>query len=351
MSANPAVITALDKRVMTEVVNRREAGKKALTALLFGGREVNLTTEYVHIDELTGTVEMAPFVEKNGKAIAVGQLNGGAYTLETPTINIKRPITCSDELIKRAAGQSVIVNGEDTYKQALEAQIAADLDYMEESIQDRIEWMIAQLIRGEISYSVEGGASFKVDSRKPVANTFTVGTLWDASNPTPLQDIKAAKRVVQPVSGPGFQVAVCGQNASDAISNLLETGQITAIKNDSGIVAGMGDLIANFQENGMLYLGNFGGIPFFEYAGVDSDGNPYIRSDYVEFLATARPEMRVMYNGAKCDVEAIMAGMHIGRRFATSDIDKDAGTYVAYLKARPFPWFKRSDWNVSMKVV
>jgi len=352
-----AIIEALEKRAMTEVVNKREMGKKALTELLFPlSSELNLTTEYVQVDELTGTAGMAPFVEKNGKAIAVGQLNGESHIITTPNINIKRTLTANEQLLKRRAGEPVFVaNGVDVYKQAAEAQIADDLTFMEETVRNRVEWMISQLIQGEISYSVDGGASWKVTTAKPTANTFTVGTLWTAASPSPLNDIKAAKRVVQPHSGPGFQIAICGQNASNAISDMLEAGTITAIKNDSGILAGMGDLISDFQENGMLYLGTFGNIPFFEYAGTYSaDGTgtstPFIRSDYVEFLATARPDMRTLYNGAKVDIEAIMAGMHIGRRFANSEIDKDVGTYVAYLKARPLPWFKRPEWNVSMKV-
>ena len=47
-----APIAALDKRVMTEVVNRREEGKKALTAMLFPlSHEMDLTVETVQIDE------------------------------------------------------------------------------------------------------------------------------------------------------------------------------------------------------------------------------------------------------------------------------------------------------------
>lgn len=353
----PAIITALEKRAMTAVVNKRYKGKKALTSLLFPlSSELNLTHEWVHVDVLTGEAGMAPFIEKNGKAIAVGQLNGESYMLETPNINIKRPITASEELLKRQAGESVFSpNGDDVYRDAMEAQITRDLDFMEELIENRVEWMIAQLLQGEISYSVEGGASFKITTAKPAGNTFTVSNLWDGASPAPLNDIKAAKRVVQPYAAPGFQIALCGENASNAISKMLEEDTIKAIKNDSGIVAGMGDLIADFQENGMLYLGTFGGIPFFEYAGTyiaDGTGTvtPFIRTDYVEFIATARPETRTLYNGAKVDAEAILSGMHIGRRFATSELDKDVGTYVAWLKARPMPWMTHPEYNVSMKV-
>jgi len=352
-----SIIAAVDKRAMTAVVNKREMGKKALTELLFPlALEENLTHEYVQVDQLTGQAGMAPMIEKNGKAIAVDQLNGNSYILETPSINIKRALTCNEQLLKRAAGEPVFSpNGDDVYRNAMEKQIASDLGHMEELVRNRTEWMISQLIQGEISYQVEGGASFKVTNSKPTANTFSVGTDWDAASPAPLQDIKSAKRVVQPYSAPGFSVAICGENASDAISQMLEEGTITAIKTDSGIVAGLGDLVANFQENGMLYLGSYGGIPFFEYAGTylaDGTGTstPFIRTDYVEFLSTARPDMRVLYNGAILDAEAILGGMHIARRFANSDLDKDRGTYVGYLKARPLPWLKRPEWNVSMKV-
>lgn len=352
------LLTATDKVVMTEVVNKREKGKKALTAMLFGGAPTLLTAETVLVDELTGTTGMAPFVEKDGKAVTVDRLNGESYTFETPAINIKRPLSCNDLLLQRAAGQNIIYsNGVDIYGEAAERQIAEDLVEMDELIQNREEWMVSQLIQGAISYQVEGKASFTITTAKPAGNEFTVDTLWDASGPTPLNDIKKAKRVVQPYSAPGFMAAICGQNASDALTELVEDGGITAIKTDSGIVAGMADLIAEYQANGMLYLGTFGGIPFFEYAAnyvSDADGTtatPHIRTDYVEFLSRPSVSTHKMYYGAIRDMEAIQNGMHIAQRFANSDIDKDAGTYIAWLKSRPFPWFKRPDWNVSMKVV
>ena len=356
--AEVTIIEATTKRVMTEVVNKREKGKKALTSILFPPSvEQNLTSEYVQVDQLTGQNGMAPFVEKNGKAVAVDQLNGDSYIVECPSINIKRALTCNDLLLERQAGQKVFYsNGVDIYKEAAEKQIRDDLYNLDEMIENRVEWMVSQLIQGEISYSVDGGASFKITTSKPNGNTFDVGTAWTADTAMPLNDIKKAKRVVQPYSGPGLQIAVCGQTASDALTTLVEAGKITSIKTDSGIEAGMASLIAQYQENGMLYLGTYGGIPFFEYAGTfvrDSDGttvDPFIRTDYVEFLSTVRPESRVLYNGVIRDIEAILAGLHIGRRFATSDVDKDVGTYIAWLKARPLPWLKRPDWNVSMKV-
>lgn len=355
--AEVTIIEATTKRVMTEVVNLREKGKKALTAMFFPPSvEMNLTAEHVMVDQLTGANGMAPFVEKNGKAVAIDQLNGDSYLVTPPSINIKRALTCSDLLLERAAGEKVILrNGVDVYKEAAEKQVREDLMNLDENVENRIEWMVSQLIQGVISYSVEGKASFTITTAKPAGNTFTVADLWDGATPKMFRDIKRAKRVVQPYSSPGFQVAICGQNASDAITDMVETGKITSIKSDSGIVAGLASLIADYTEAGMLYLGTFGGIPFFEYAGtyIDDDtglATPFIRSDYVELMTTAKPDMRVLYFGVIRDIEAIMAGLHIGRRFANSDTDKDAGTYIAWLKSRPLPWFKRPDWNVSMKV-
>jgi hypothetical protein len=136
---------------------------------------------------------------------------------------------------------------------------------------------------------------------------------------------------------------------------MAENAKISSIKTDSGVIAGNLTLIEDFQANGMLFLGTLGGIPMFEYTGTylaDNGGasTPFIRTDYVELLNTTAPETRPMNYGTIRDIEAILAGLHITKRFATSDIDKDAGTYVAWLKSRPFPWLKRSDWNVSMKV-
>jgi len=352
------IIAATDKVVLTDVVDKREKGKKALQAMLFDDSTTSLLTgEYLQADILTGQNGMAPFVEKDGKAIAIERLSGSSEIIECPSINLKSPLTCNDFLLKRQAGEmNMVTNGVDIYRDAAEKQIREDVLTTDDLVENRKEWMVAQLLQGSISYSVEGKSSFTIETQKPGGNTFTVADLWSTSDAKIFRDIKRAKRVVQPYSGPGFTAGICGQNASDALTDLLEAGTVKPIATDTGVAAGLASFIEEFQSNGMLYIGTFGGIPFFEYAGtyIKDDGTgdsaPFIRTDYVEFVTTQQPQLRKMYYGVIRDIEAVLAGMHIAKSFVNSDLDKDRGTYIAYHKTRPFPWFKRPEWYVSMKV-
>lgn len=357
MPANP--ITALtDRRVLNRILNKRIKPFTALTNLIFpASTKKNLVEEYAQVDVKEGTYGMAPFVKVGDKSFMVGALNGTSYTIETPFISINRPLTYSSRLAKRLAGQQVFTNAEMT-RAAIREAIAEDADYMNTLIDDRIEWMVAYLLRGQIDYSAEGHDSFTISTGKPAANTFTVSVLWTDGAATPFEDITDAKKVVSARRGPAPNIGICGASAAAALRALAETDKLTALKTTSGISAGRADLIANIENDGMLHIGKFGGVEFFEYTGTfnPDDGGaaePFIRAEYVEFFSTgprSLSERQLMF-GMIPDLKAIMAGLHVTERYFTSKLpEEDAGTYVGYVKSRPFPWLYRADWQVSMKV-
>lgn len=358
MPANP--ITALtNRRVLNKIVNKRIKPYTALTNLVFpASTKKNLFEEFAQVDVLEGTYGMAPFVKVGQKAVIMDALNGTSYTIVTPFINIKRPLQYSTRLAKRLVGQNVFADNSNLIQQMIRQAIEEDVDYMNTLIDDRIEWMVAFLLRGQISYSVEGQDSFTISTGKPAANTFTVSVLWDGGSATPLEDIADAKKVVAAQRGPIPNVAVCGANAAAALRNMLETNQITAIKTDSGITAGRAELLSRIGEDGLIYIGNIGDVDFWEYLGTfnPDDGGAaevLIRDDYVEFFSTSQRalDMRSLMFGMIPDLRAIMEGNHITERYMASKMpDVDQGTYEGIIKTRPFPWLYRPDWFVSMKV-
>lgn len=343
--------------LLDEVLDKREKGKKALSTALFPDSSAQtLPTGSVQWDLLQGSLGMAPFVEINGKAVTTERLTGTQGAIETPSINLKRPVTVNTVMLARQAGENILVGiGEDPIATHIARTIANDLSDMDELIRNRIEWMTAMLLRGSISYSVEGYASFTLNTGKPGGNTFAAAPLWTAEGATPLQDIDKAKRTVQPYSGPAFQAGIMGKNAAAALRGLMEAGKIKPLETTSGVQAGAGTFLSQWQENGMLYLGNFGGVPMFEYAGTYEDDNGdgsanYIRDDYIEFIPRYNSAYNKTFYGAINDMEAVLAGRHITQRYATQSVDKDRGTLINYLKSRPLPWLLRPEWTVSMEV-
>lgn len=360
MPADP--LLALEVRTMNEVINERHKPNKPLSAILFGQgtREKVLRTETVQVDTLVGDYEMAPFVSKDGAPVAINRKNFNSYTLETPCIKLKMPLTDSDELLERRAGViNLDASGNDYIRESMLEQIDEDIDGMQEAIALRQEWMISQLLQGSISYTnAETGAAFSLTLPKPAGNTWTVSTLWTQETATPLQDIAESKRVAQVVNhGPAPTIALCGDNAAAAIRNQLEQGWITAIKTDSGVLAGGGDLRAEWTELGNCFLGRIGEVDFWHVSAeyTDDQGNTTkaIREDYVEFIPNgARGKAdRTTYYGRKRSARAVLAGLAIGKIFAEARVDEDADVYVSHLQSRPLPYWKHPQWYVSMKVV
>jgi hypothetical protein len=358
MPANP--ITALtDRRVLKRIVDERIRPYTALTNLLFppSARE-NLFEEFAQVDVRKGTYGMAPFVKVGQKAVLVASLNGTSYTIDTPFINIKRPLQYSTKMAVRLVGGSVFTDMGQTLEYIRQA-LEADANYMNTLIDDRIEWMASQMLTGEVSYSEEGNDAFKISTGKPAANTITVSAKWDDGSAFPLEDIMDVKKVVAARRGPIPNIGICGSEAGAALRGMLEGNKITAMKTDSGIDTGRANLLSQIQEDGMVFIGRLGDVDFFEYLGTyiaDSTGTEtaLIRAEYVEYFSTsprAQADRKLMF-GMIPDLKAIMDNAHVtDRYFVTKPPEVDQGTYEGIMKSRPLPWFYRPDHLVSQMVV
>ncbi len=359
----PEPITALtDTRVIDRILNRRIVGKTALMRILFPSSvHENLVTETTQVDVLVGTVGMAPFNKIGQKATIVGSLNGTSYTINTPFINIQRPLTASTDFAKRTAlGQVFVSAGDNQYLQRVRDAIEKDVKFMDELVDNRLEWMAAFILRGQIEYSVEGQDSFIINSGKPAANTYTVSVLWDAGSALPLEDINGVRRLVSLKAGPLPNVAIAGQSAAAALRKMVEQGLIKPIATTSGVIATERvNLLGRYADDGLMHMGKFGDVDFFEYTGQyvhDTTGTltDFIRTDYVEFLSNSSKSLaeRQLKFGAILDMDLILRGQHITSRNLTSVPPKpDQDSYKGIMKTRPFPHLRRPDWQVSLKVV
>jgi hypothetical protein len=357
MPASPITVLT-DRRVLNTIVNMRINPYTALYNMLFPAsvRET-LFEEYLQVDVLTGTTGMAPFVKVGQKAIMVDSPNGTSYTFETPFINIKRPLTYSTRLAKRIVGGNVFVNKPGQILQIIKEEISRDVDYMNTLIDNRLEWLAAKALIGTIEYSVEGNDSFTISTGKPGGNTITSNTYWTTTC-TPHEDIRTMKAVVAAVRGPIPNVGICGASAAAALRALILAGTLK-LDTTSGIDIGRMNLISRIQEDGMIYMGRFCDIDFWEYLGTYADDSTgattqLIRTNYIEFFSNAQSSvgMRKVFFGLIPDLKAILDGAARTERYMTSKApDEDQGTYEGIIKSRPFPWFYRPDWQVSMKVV
>ena len=368
LKAAPAPINALtNRRIMNRIVNTEVKRYTALFSLLFPqSTHDNLDEEFAQIDVQKGKIGMAPFVVVGGEPRYVDVLNGTSYVVETPYVSMKRPLTYSTRLAARQAGGNVLVGrGAGEIAGAIQKAITKDAATMNTLLDNREEWMAAQIIRGQVAYSEDGLASFTINTGKPAVNTYTVTNLWDGGSATPFADIGVAKRKIANVRGPQPDIAICGATAAAAIRALAEAGTITAIKTTSGVDSGRADIRQQIQDSGMIFLGRFSEIDFFEYLGkylpdvgaedyVDASTEVgYIRDDYIEYMSTSQLSlsMRAMFYGLIPSLKAIMDGnANVSRYMVSVPPTELVDTYTGILKSRPLPWLYRADWQVSQKV-
>jgi len=362
MPATP--ITALtDRRVFNGIVNKRIKSYTALTGLLFP--EVTRQTlgeETAQVDVLTGTAGMAPFVQVGQRAIMMDALNGTSYTVSTPFINIKRTLKYSTRMAARLPGGGVFsANNMQGIMDAINLALSQDADYLNDLIDNREEWMVAMLLQNNLNYSQDGYASFTVDTGKPGGNTFTAPVLWSVvdGSAVPLANIKTVKKLIGAYRGPMPNLAICGSEAGAALGNLIEKDLIPSIRTTSGVQSGNADLRSSLEASGMMYIAHLGNVDFYEYVGNYTDDStgastPLIRPKYIEFFSTSpqSTQMRDMFYGLIPDLKVIMEGQAQTRRHGVVIPPKDdQGTLQGVIKSRPLCWFKRPDWQVSMKVV
>lgn len=352
-----STISQLKWSSLTAAINEIRAPNQFLRRLLYGNVQT-LSTEDIELSVLNRGRKTAPFVRKNGEGIMISGHDETFQTVQAPNIRIKRPLTPSDLLYTRRPGTAIFpdFNSQQT---AIQAHINRDLAALENDIVNAEEWLAAQTLRGEIEYEVADGEVFTITyPRSGTHNTaLTTARAWDnatLTNPRPLQDVHSIKRILSDSTGVQATDAICGRNAADALLNLAETGNLPALKTDSGISSGNISFIEQFNDDGAVFLGMLGGVRFWEYGReVEHTGSneSFIRTDYVEFVSSnSNIADRVMYYGAIPDMDALQGGLWVGRRFSKSWTENDPSTMMVLAHSRPLPVPRRPDAQVSLKV-
>lgn len=345
-----------NRRVLNRILNTKIKGYTALYNMLFPPQvRRNLYEEFAQVDVIQGSTGMAPFVKVGTKAQIMSSDNGTSYIIQTPFINIKRPMTYSNRLAARMVGGNVMVSDPKALIKIIREQIGMDMEKLNELVDNRFEWMAAQMLTGTLTYSGDGDA-FTIATGKPAGNTFQAAALWTTTC-RPFEDIRTVKGVVSGYRGPMPTVAIGGAGAASTLRALVEAGTLK-LETNNGVDKGRADLRSNIEANGMIFLGRFAEVDFYEYLGTyvdDSSGaaTALIRDEYFEFFSQAPQAVstREMMFGLIPDLKAIMEGNAVTDRYVTAKApDEDQGTYESILKTRPFPWIYRPEWMVSLKV-
>lgn len=342
---------------MTGVIEEIRRPNQFLSRFLFGNRNP-LHTEDIEIGVITsGDREVAPFVRSGAEGVMVGGYGEKYHTVSAPNIRIKRPLRASDVLFTRRPGTPIFATPADQMAAARRA-VADNLKILEDRIVEAEEYLCSLAIQGTITYSVAGGDVFRIVFPRPGANSITLTTFWNDNDPTTVrvhQNLHTVKQTMADGTA-GLQVtdAICGSEATTAILELAESGNLKLIKTDSGVAAGGLTMQSQFSEDGVVFLGELSGIRFWSYTRktkVNGASVDLIRPKWIEFVSTSPNSERVMYYGAIDDIQALEGNLHIGSRFAKSWLREDPSARMMLAASRPLPVPRRLDAWVSMKVV
>lgn len=204
-----------DPRTMGEVIRRNPPVRTFLKSLFFK-KVKTFTTPTVDVDFKKGNRKLAPFVSRKigGKIVP----NTG-YTTKTYTPPYVSPekVTTIDDLLKRAAGES-IVDGLTPADRAV-MKMAEDFVELDEMITRREEWMIAQAIfTGKIPVVGEG-VDDEIDFNFTHLETLTGTKKWNAKDAEIMGDMKRWRKIVQVDGFVNPNVAIVADDVSDVMLN------------------------------------------------------------------------------------------------------------------------------------
>jgi hypothetical protein len=339
---------------MSLVINRVKPKRTFLQNLLMFEEEV-LHTPTAELSSFEGEAEIAPFVRKNGASIMVSADSEVFATIETPNIRISRPIDPEKLMTTRHPGDDIFID-QSNHMSSMEMHLARLQSRMVERIDNTKEYMVSQLLQGQINYQVSEQANFQITVPRLATHDITLAdpTDWDNAVQTavrPYEDFDLAKHLISEEESSPLTDALLGTTAA---THFLRNAEVRALLNkDSGIMLGGMDLRRQYEADGAIYLGEFSGVRCWKYPrllNVAGTPTPLIRADYVEFVSAVPQSESRTYYGAIPDMDAYIARNFIGKIFSKTWTNPDPSHLRLLAHSRPLPWFPRPNMNVSMKV-
>lgn len=350
-----STVSAFAWRALTAAVLNIKSPNTALQNMLFS-RHITRSTETIELGLITGGREIAPFVRSQAEGILVGGLSKSFAQVAGPNIRIKRAFG-ADVLFDRQPGTPIHLVGNETQESAVEQAIARDLQYMVDIITNTKEYLCARILQGSIAITLADGEVMTITVPRAAANSIILGTFWDSSVAAFFSNLHTVKEVMNDAEGLPVTDAICGAEAAHTILAQVEAGNLKPLNALNRITAGQATFESQFDSQGMIYIGTFSNIRFWQYSrsallnGVDT---AMIRSKWIEFVNANNSQGasdRVMEFAGIPDIEAFESGRLKSEMFAKSWVQKDPSARIALLHSRPLPWARKPNATVSMKVV
>ncbi len=353
--ADVVLVPELNHQSLTTVANRVKSPGTFVFDMLFRSRNTH-ETETLEVGRWLGARRMVPFVKKDAVAYPIKGVDSEFEVIQAPNIRVKISHKPTPLLFARQPGTPVFIREGDNLTSA-QSLITRNVQYMNDGIANREEWMACQALEGVIDYSVGEGITaeaFQFDYNRDAGNTTVLAgaALWDSGTQDIHQDQLDAKRVS---NEEGVQVtdAIMGQDAAAA---WLDDADIRAALDNIGVNAG-GPLLldANFRPDGALFLGRVYNINWWEYSRsvLDEAGATIdlINKKKVFFVTQSAAAGFSMEYGAIPDMDAFAGGSLRARRFSKAWTTPDPSLIWSLVHSRPFPLMLNPEAVVEYQVL
>lgn len=340
-------------RTMLEAVEQMKRARRFLGSIFFSATPVVSATKYVDIDIIKGQRKMAPFVSPNQPGNIVDR-SGSVMRSYAPAYVKPKLETQAGALLMRQPGESIY--SARTPLQRAGEQLARDMEDLDDQINRREEWMIAQaLTTGQVNV-VGDGINDIVDYQMSASHLVTEATPWtdvDAngkSTADPIADLRKYKRRIAKDSGRSATVAVLSSAAADAfLGNTNTKDALNTRRVDLGMIQ------PQALPDGVTYLGylNDPGIDLYAYEewyydeATEAEAPMVPEGGLIMGPSTSRCSM--LY-GAIQDMEAIEGAMFDVARYPKSWVEKDPSVRWLMMQAAPLPGLHEPDAFVYAKV-
>lgn len=338
---------------LTSLVNEIKPPQRFLFDTFFSRHET-VPVEAIEIGTLRGDRSAAPFIKTDAEAIMVPGLAGDSITVKTPSIRLKKPFTPSPLLFNRTPGDQIYLTSGNQIPM-VQAHIARDTQRMLDMITNTEEYLAAQALTGSIVYvNEQDGVAFTIVFDKAAENTVVLtGTdMWDDALSDPASDVLDAKRRLSDVVGLAPTDAFMGAEAAAAF---MGNAQVREDLNITGLAAGGVTLMTQFNAAGVIFLGTYAGVNWWEYSrSINVPGlglTPLIRDKFVEFVSRSPESDMVVYYGPIRDMDAFQAGTIVSERFSKSWTEPDPSVLVQLVESHPLPVLRRPNVVYSLQVV
>jgi hypothetical protein len=300
--------------------------------------------DLVSIEFYRGKQKLAPFCSRYSKGIAVAREKEQLSLFSPPFIKPNRMLH-ADDLLRRNIGGNR--NGGNSTNRDVEL-LVIDEQELDASISRTENWMCSQVLFSGKVLCLDG------DTGKPTAeidygpiSKTVLAKFWSDTTSKPLDDLKAAQRLVSGACGFTANLIVLGKDAGDAFEsnpNVMEAYNKLQIQ--SGVLA------PEFEQFGIVLLGNWRGIPLYvsEEQYEDNTGAMKYYVPPKEVLVASTGIQGVMAYAGVSQVSDDGHGMQVfaGRRIPLVYWDTSGEDYRRLrLSSRPIPIPGNTDsWTV-----